>query len=65
MAGSVGYLPYLKGAIGSVVGGVLLLCILHLWQDHRALHVLIDLVNQQAAQQTPQRSSTPPPPQEK
>lgn len=53
--------PYLKGMIGAVVGGLLLLAASHLWQDHQSLHVLISLVNQQLAQQQQARPTIAPP----
>jgi hypothetical protein len=47
--------PLVLGLLGGLVGMGLVLVLAHLWTDHRALHQIIDLINQQAqqAQQAP------------
>ena len=39
--------PYLKGMVGAIVGGILLLLAIHAYTDHVALHQVIDFINTQ------------------
>lgn len=43
------YRPFVFGIAGAVLGGVLLMVIMHLWADHTALHVIVNYLNQQSA----------------
>ena len=44
---------FVKGFVGALLGGVLLLAAVHLYTDHAALHVLVNLVNQSATHPAP------------
>jgi len=37
--------PFLKGFAGALVGALLLMGALHLYQDHQALHQLAEFIN--------------------
>lgn len=43
-------LSVLYGCCGAIAGVLLILGILHIWQDHRALHDIIVLINRAQAQ---------------
>jgi hypothetical protein len=49
--------PYLKGFVGALVGGALLLLVAHLYQDHVIIHDIV-----RAIQQSNQRAAQPPAP---
>ena len=42
-------LSYFKGFIGAVFGVMVVLTIVHLYQDHQALHQIIGFVNANAS----------------
>ncbi len=45
--------PFAKGALGAIVGGLLLASLFHLYQDHRVLHEIVSLINAQVAAAKP------------
>lgn len=55
-------LPYLKGLIGAVVGGLLFLVALHGYQDHRGYHQLVGMWNVYAARILALPAPAPPAP---
>lgn len=44
-------LPLLYGFIGAVLGGVILIIAIHIYQDHQSLHAIINMIVQQQQQQ--------------
>mgnify|MGYP001559041419 CR=1 FL=1 len=40
--------PFVKGIVGAILGGVVLILALHAYQDHQALHALAAFINQHA-----------------
>lgn len=43
-----GFLWGFAGMLTAVAGVVAILVVYHLWSDHRALHVVVDFLNQHA-----------------
>lgn len=49
--------PFVVGSVGAILGTLLVLAGWHLYIDHQNLHVLVSLVQQQAAKAAAQPST--------